>query len=112
VNRKPMIATMILLAAMAVLYPMTRPAHAASSRACDAYARDYARNASRNGQVVKRGLLGGLLGTGVGAVAGSAGTGAAIGSGVGIFSGAHARHRQEDRIYHAAYRDCMAGRTR
>ena len=28
-------------------------AHAASSRACDAFARDYARNASRQGQVVR-----------------------------------------------------------
>ena len=75
-------------------------------------ARDYARNASRQGQVVGRGLFGGLLGAGIGAAAGGAGTGAAIGGGVGALSGAHARQRTADKIYWAAYRDCMAGRVR
>ena len=87
-------------------------AHAASSRACDAFARDYARNASRQGQVVRRGALGGLLGLGIGAAAGGAGAGAAIGSGVGALSGGRARQRTADKIYWAAYRDCMAGRIR
>jgi len=87
-------------------------AYAASSRTCDAYARNYARNASRQGQVVRRGLLGGLLGAGVGGAAGSARTGAAVGTGVGILSGDRKRQRKFDKIYRAAYRDCMAGRTR
>ena len=86
------------------------PAHAASSRVCDAWARDYARNASRQGQVARRGLFGGLLGAGIAAAAGGAAAGAAIGGGVGALSGAHARQRTADKIYRAAYRDCMAGR--
>ena len=85
-------------------------AQAASSRACDAFARDHARNASRQGHVVRRGLLGGLLGAGVGSAAGSTRTGAAVGAGVGVLSGDRKRQRQEMKIYRAAYRDCMAGR--
>jgi hypothetical protein len=102
----------IVLSAGALLVPLAGavPAIAASSRACDAFARQYARDASRQGQVVRRGLLGGLLG--VGAAAGGAGAGAAVGGGVGALSGAHARQRKEDKIYRAAYRDCMAGRLR
>lgn len=88
------------------------PAHAASSRACDAWARDYARNASRQGQTVRRGVFGGLLGLGIGAATGGAAAGAAIGGGVGALSGAHTRQRTADQIYWAAYRDCMAGRVR
>lgn len=88
------------------------PAQAASSRACDAWARDYARNASRQGQTVRRGVFGGLLGLGIGAATGGAAAGAAIGGGVGALSGAHARQRTADQIYWAAYRDCMAGRVR
>ena len=86
--------------------------HAASSRVCDAWARDYARNASRQGQVARRGLFGGLLGAGIGAATGGAAAGAAIGGGVGALSGAHARQRTADKIYWAAYRDCMAGQVR
>ena len=105
---------LILLSAGALLVPLAGafPAIAASSRACDAFARDYARNASRQGQVVRRGALGGLLGLGIGAAAGGAGAGAAIGGGVGALSGGRARQRTADKIYWAAYRDCMAGRIR
>jgi hypothetical protein len=81
------------------------PAHAASSRACDAWARDYARNASRQGQVVRRGTFGALVGLGIGAATGGAAAGAAIGGGVGALSGTHARQRTADQIYWAAYRD-------
>jgi hypothetical protein len=103
----------IFLCVLAILgSDLQSAAYAASSRACDAYARNYARNASRQGQVVRRGLLGGLLGAGVGHAAGSAGTGAAVGTGVGILSGDRKRQRKADKIYWAAYRDCMAGRTR
>jgi hypothetical protein len=87
-------------------------AEAASSRACDAFARDYARNASRQGQVVRRGVFGGLLGLGVGAATGGAAAGAAIGGAVGSASGGMARQRTADKIYWAAYRDCVAGRVR
>jgi hypothetical protein len=87
-------------------------ARSASSRACDAFARDYARNASRQGQVVRRGVLGGLLCVGIGAATGGAAAGAAIGGGVGALSGGRARQRTADKIYWAAYRDCMAGRIR
>src|ERR1700741_2757691 len=85
---------------------------AASSRACDAWARDDARHASRRGQVARRGLFGGLLGAGIGAATGGAAAGPARGGGVGALSGAHARQRTADKIYWAAYRDCMAGRVR
>jgi hypothetical protein len=101
------VAVAFLLAALPL-----QPTHAASSRACDAWARDYARNASRQGQVVRRGLFGGLLGVGIGAATGGGAAGAAIGGGVGALSGAHARQRTADKIYWAAYRDCMAGRVR
>ena len=107
---------MITSAAVAVAFLVTglhyEPSQAASSRACDAWARDYARSASRQGQVARRGLFGGLLGAGIGAATGGAAAGAAIGGGVGALSGAHARQRTADKIYWAAYRDCMAGRVR
>jgi hypothetical protein len=83
--------------------------YAASSRACDAFARDYARNASRQGYVVRRGLLGGLIG---GVATGGAAAGVAVGTGVGLFSGDRKRQRRAEKIYRAAYRDCMAGRIR
>src|SRR5262245_65929695 len=62
----------IALAILAVSFAMWQheAAQAASSRACDAFARDYVRNASRQGQVVRRGVFGGLLGLGVGAATG------------------------------------------
>jgi len=103
----------IALVLLAVSFAMWQheAAQAASSRACDAFARDYARNASRQGQVVRRGVFGGLLGLGVGAATGGAAAGAAIGGAVGGASGGMARQRTADKIYWAAYRDCMAGRV-
>jgi hypothetical protein len=83
--------------------------YAASSKACNAFARDYARNASRQGYVVRRGLLGGIVG---GVATGGAAAGVAVGTGVGLFSGDRKRQRQAEKIYRAAYRDCMAGRIR
>src|SRR5215510_7287562 len=69
----------IALAVLAVSFAMWQheAAQAASSRACDAFARDYARNANRQGQVVRRGVFGGLLGLGVGAATGGAAASAA-----------------------------------
>ena len=105
-------AASVCALALLMLVPCSEPVHATSAMACDAFARDYARHASRQGQVARRGLFGGLLGAGVGAAAGGAGAGAAIGGGVGLLSGKHARQRQADKMYHAAFRDCMAGRVR
>src|SRR6478672_5229912 len=110
-NRRLMSGAAVAVAFLLAALPL-RPTHAASSRACDAWAREHARNASRQGQVVRRGLFGGLLGVGIGAATGGAAAGAAIGGGVGALSGAHARQRTADKIYWAAYRDCMAGRVR
>ena len=69
-------------------------------------------HASRQGQVVRRGVFGSLLGLGIGAATGGAGAGAAIGGGVGAISSGAARQRTADKMYHAAFRDCMAGRVR
>jgi hypothetical protein len=83
-----------------------------SSTACDAFARNYAHNASRQGQVLGRGAMGGLLGGGIGAIAGAAGAGAVIGAGIGMIGGGARRGADAERIYRAAYQDCMAGRIR
>jgi hypothetical protein len=87
-------------------------AQAASAIVCDAFARDYARQASRQGQMVGRGVAGSLIGLGLGAVTGgvSLATGAAVGGGLGVVGGGAKRKRDADRIYRAAYQDCMAGR--
>jgi len=69
-------------------------------------------HASRQGQVVRRGVFGSLLGLGIGAATGGAGAGAAIVGGVGAISSGAARQRTADKMYHAAFRDCMAGRVR
>lgn len=108
------LAPVSVVCALALLLAASgsEPVHAASAKACDTFARNYAHQASRQGQTVRRGLLGGALGAGIGAAAGGAGAGAAIGGGVGLLSGAHARQRQADKIYHAAFHDCMAGRVR
>ena len=87
-------------------------AMAQSATACDSYARNYAKNASRQGQVLGRGAVGSLVGAGIGAAFGGAAIGAAIGGGVGLFSGGSKRKQTADRMYRAAYQDCMAGRVR
>jgi outer membrane lipoprotein SlyB len=83
-----------------------------SARVCDSYARDYAENGSRQGRVIGGAAKGSLLGAGIGAIAGGAGTGAAIGAVVGTIGGGARRRSDADRMYHAAYQDCMAGRVR
>jgi hypothetical protein len=85
---------------------------AASATVCDAYARNYARDASRQGQVLGRGAVGSLVGLGIGAATGGPGLGAAIGGGVGAISGGVQRQKTADRMYQAAFQDCMAGRVR
>ena len=55
---------------------------------------------------------GSLVGLGIGAIGGAAGAGAAIGAGIGIIGGGIRRVSTGDRMYNAAYQDCMAGRVR
>jgi hypothetical protein len=86
--------------------------YAASATVCDAYARNYARDASRQGQVLGRGAVGSLIGLGIGAATGGAAVGAAIGGGIGVISGGARRQNTAERMYQAAFQDCMAGRVR
>ena len=83
-----------------------------SAVACDNYARSYSEQASRQGQVLGGAAKGSLLGLGIGALAGGAGVGAAIGAGVGLIGGGAKRSDTANRMYSAAYQDCMAGRVR
>jgi len=83
-----------------------------SSMACDAYARHYAETNSRQGQVLGNGAAGSLLGAGIGALAGGAAIGAAIGGGIGLIGGGAKRQQTAERMYAAAWQDCMAGRVR
>ena len=83
-----------------------------SSMACDRYAQNYAEGGSRQGQVLGGAAKGSLLGAGIGALAGGAGVGAAIGATVGVIGGGSRRRETANRMYNAAYQDCMAGRVR
>ena len=83
-----------------------------SAVVCDSYARNYAEHASRQGQVLGGGAVGSLVGLGIGALAGGPALGAAIGGGVGLIGGGARRSATADRMYSAAYSDCMAGRVR
>lgn len=78
-----------------------------SAVACDQYARNYSENASRQGQVVRGVGVGSLVGLGIGSITGAAGVGAAIGGTVGLIGGGARRHQTANRIYEAAYIDCM-----
>ena len=105
-----------LLCNIGLLLAITSDANAQASKpsavTCDAIARNYAQNGSRQGQML-RGVAGGsLLGAGIGAIAGGAGVGAAVGAGIGLIGGGARRHATADRMYNAAYQDCMAGRIR
>jgi len=81
-----------------------------SAVACDNYARAYANDGSRQGQMLRGGAVGSLLGLGIGSIAGAGGVGAAVGAGVGIIGGGMRRSATSDRMYNAAYNDCMARR--
>jgi len=83
-----------------------------SATVCASYARDYARNSSRQGQMLGGAAVGSLVGLGIGAIAGASGVGAAIGASVGLIGGGARRSSTADRMYSAAYQDCMAGRVR
>ena len=81
-----------------------------SAVACDQYARNYSENASRQGQVLRGTGAGALVGLGIGSIAGAAGAGAAIGGAVGLIGGGARRHQTANKIYEAAYIDCMNAR--
>ena len=89
-----------VVALLGLLFAVTGDAYAQTGRpsavACDQYARNYSQNASRQGQV--------LRGTGAGQAAGA---GAAIGGAVGLIGGGARRHQTANKIYEAAYIDCM-----
>ena len=87
-------------------------AAAASQTVCDRYARSYSENASRQGQVLGGGVIGGLIGLGIGVATGGAAVGLAVGGGIGMIGGGAKRRRTADRMYGAAFQDCMAGRIR
>ena len=105
--------TIFCSACMLLAASLTDAAHATSATVCDAFARDYAQRVSRQGQVLGGAARGSLLGLGVGAISGvDRGTATAIGGGAGAIAGGARRNRDFDRIYNAAFRDCMAGRIR
>jgi outer membrane lipoprotein SlyB len=87
-------------------------ARAQSAKVCDAYARQYSEKGSRQGQVLGRGAVGSLIGLGIGAATGDAGAGAAIGATIGGIGGGAERKRTAEKMYAAAYRDCMSGQVR
>jgi hypothetical protein len=101
-----------LLCGVAVMCCMAGDAGAQSAVVCDGYARQYAENASKQGQMLGRGAVGSLVGAGIGLAFGGAAVGAAIGGGLGLVSGGAKRNETANRMYNAAYQDCMAGRTR
>ena len=78
-----------------------------SAVACDRYARNYSEQASRQGQVLRGVGVGSLVGLGIGSIAGAAGAGAAIGGTVGLIAGGARRHQTAEKMYEAAYIDCM-----
>ena len=87
-------------------------ANAQSATVCDSYARNYSQIASRQGQVLGIGAIGSLVGAGIGAAFGGPAIGAAIGGGLGLIGGGSQRKKTANRMYNAAYQDCMAGRVR
>lgn len=101
----------IFAAALIALTASTQTAYAQSAEVCDAYARSYAHTESRHGQILGGSAIGSLIGLGIGAAAGGAGLGAAIGAGVGFLGGGERRRKEADRMYDAAFTDCMAGRV-
>src|SRR4051812_29864564 len=102
-----------LSASLGILLVTATNADAQSSRSavsCDNQARYYSQKSSKQGQLLGGAAKGSLIGLGIGAIAGGAGVGAAIGAGVGLITGGAKRNTTADRMYSAAYQDCMAGR--
>jgi hypothetical protein len=85
-------------------------AQGTSAVTCDNYARSYASQSSRQGQVLRGGAVGSLVGLGLGSIAGAGGVGAAVGATVGVIGGGMRRSSTADKMYNAAYQDCMSRR--
>ena len=81
-----------------------------SAVACDSYANSYAQRASRHGQLLGGAAAGSLAGLAIGSLFAASGVGAVVGVTAGLLGGGLARHKREQEIYAAAYRDCLAGR--
>jgi hypothetical protein len=90
------------------------PANAASAQVCDAYARSQAKKNSRQGQVLGGAIVGSAVGIGIVALTGGAALPAAavVGGGIGGIAGGGSRKKEADKIYRAAYQDCMAGKVK
>lgn len=102
-----------LLFAVVATSATARPrAYAApSATVCESWADSYARRASREGEVLGGTALGSAAGFGIGSIFAASGIGAAIGAVVGIAGGIVVREQRYEKIYRAAYSDCMAGRV-
>ncbi|MGN6459617.1 MAG: hypothetical protein ACTHLY_00280 [Pseudolabrys sp.] len=89
-----------------------RPVYLAppSALACERAADAYAQRASLQGEVFGTTALSSLGGFGIGSIFAASGVGAAIGAAVGIIGGLAIRQQKYDRIYVAAFNDCMNGR--
>lgn len=81
-----------------------------SAVACDSYANSYAQRASRHGQLLGGAAVGSLAGLAIGSLFAASGVGAVIGVTAGLLGGGAVRHKREQEIYAAAYKDCLAGR--
>ncbi len=90
------------------------PAYAASAQVCDAYARSQSKKNSRKGQVLGGTIVGSAVGVGIVALTGGAALPAAavVGGGIGGIVGGSSRKKEADKIYRAAYEDCMAGKVK
>jgi hypothetical protein len=90
------------------------PAIAASAQVCDAYASSQAKKNSREGQVLGGTIVGSAVGVGIVALTGGAALPAAavVGGGIGGIVGGSSRKKEADKIYGAAYQDCMAGKVK
>ena len=99
---------------MVLTFGGLEPASAASAQVCDAYARSQAKKNSRQGQVLGGTIVGTAVGVGIVAVTGGAALPAAavVGGGIGGIVGGSSRKKEADKIYRAAYQDCMAGKVK
>ncbi|ELR97416.1 glycine zipper domain-containing protein [Gloeocapsa sp. PCC 73106] len=97
-----------LIVTLNIIPGLQRRVDAQSAISCHHFARDYSNRNSR-GQVLRRGAIGAGAGALTGAIFGGAGTGAAIGGGIGAVSGGTRQLSDRDRLYQAAFDDCMRG---
>ena len=99
---------------MVLTFGGLEPASAASAQVCDSYARSQAKKHSRQGQVIGGAIVGSAVGLGIIALTGGAAIPAAavVGGSIGGIVGGGSRKKEADKIYRAAYQDCMAGKVK